>query len=102
MERTGSASTAAAAAVQTRCRDAADRPRNKNATIHAAPSTTVLLSATPRHIANHADSFQPVIYLPSLFAFSIIAVMRSNSSRVSAVEETSSSAATICSEDPSK
>src|SRR5256885_16898255 len=67
MERKGSASTAAAAAVQTRCRAAADRPRNKKAAIHAAPSTTVLLSATPMHIANHADWFQPVI----LFALSL-------------------------------
>src|ERR1035437_3514615 len=62
-ERKGSASTAAAAAVHTRCREAADRPRSAHATNHAAPSITVLLSAALTKIENHADSFQLDILL---------------------------------------
>ena len=42
------------------------------------------------------------IYLPSRLAFSIISDIRSNSSRVSLVDETSSSAATVCSGEPAK
>src|SRR5579863_2324773 len=87
-ERKGNASTEAAAAVQTRCLTAAGRPRSRAAANHATPRAAVLLSATTADIANQIDSFQPGIYLPSRFAFSIISVMRSNSSRVSFVDET--------------
>src|ERR1039458_479121 len=101
-ERNGNASTAAAAAVHTRCRNAADRPRSAQAANHAAPSTTVLLSAALAKKENHCDTFQIDIYLPSRLASSIISDIRSSSSRVRRVAETSSSAATIWSGSPAK
>ncbi len=87
----GSASRAAAAAVQTRCRAAAERRPSASAASEAAIRIRVDFSA----YANN-------IYLPSRLAFSIISAMRSSSSRVRRVAETSSSAATACSGEPLK
>ena len=95
-ESNGKANTEAAAAVHTRCRSAAERFRRSHAASHAIASTAEPLTATPTKNENAA------IYLPSLFACSIIAAMRSNSSRVSRAADTSSSAATICSGEPEK
>src|SRR5580700_9766490 len=97
-EKNGSASTATEAAVQTRWRNAADWRRSNNVVSQAMASTTVLFTAISVHSANQVVSFN--IYLPSRFAFSIISAMRSSSSRVNSVEETSRSAATICSGEP--
>ena len=88
-ERNGSASKAAKADVHTRCRVAADRRRRLKDNSHVALNTTVPLNATPSPSENQCD-----IYLPSFLAFSIMAAMRSSSSSVSRLADTSSSAAT--------
>src|SRR5437773_11533738 len=69
IERKGNASRAADAAVQTRCRAAADRPRSKFTVSHVAPSTAILLSAVLTKSEYHADSFQPNILLSLPLSF---------------------------------
>src|SRR5215469_353512 len=65
-ERRGSASTAAAAAVQTRWRAADDRPRRSFAISQARASTAVLFSAAAAKNANHTGSYQRNILLALL------------------------------------
>src|SRR5580698_6871874 len=67
--RIGSASTAAAAAIQTRCRAAADRRRIRNTSRLATASTAVLLSATPAKNEDHIISFQWDILFTLLLCF---------------------------------
>src|ERR1039457_553945 len=87
IESRGRATSAAAAAVHTKCREAAERLRSASAINQAAQRTAMLLKAAPRKIADHADSLMTNIHLPSFLALSIISDMRSSSSLVSRVEE---------------
>src|ERR1039457_3443854 len=93
MESRGSATSAAAAAVHRMCREAAERLLRASAINHEAQRIAMLLKAAPRNMADHADSLMTNIHLPSFLALSIISDMRSSSSLVSRVEETSSRAA---------
>ena len=95
-DNSGRASTAAAAAIHTKCRTAAVLPRSSQAARLAAASTAELFSATPIRNEN------AVIYWPSFLARSIMAAMRPSSSSVSRAADTSSSAATIFSGEPAK
>ena len=65
---TAAPATAAAAAVHTRCRAAAERPQQV-ATIHASRQHHRALQRGAPEIADQVDSFQRNIYLPSFLCF---------------------------------
>jgi len=101
IESKGSAISAAAHAVHTMWRAAAEARRIASAASQATASTSELLMASEA-ASGHRVAVQFNIYLPSFFASSMSWDMRSSSSRVSRVEATSSSAATACSGEPLK